>query len=299
MSSHKIDKSINCFRVFELTIISIGRLFALLSLFIVAALLFQSGKFFILVHIKEFFLSMTWNPMSHGERSFGVWPLLYGTFLITFIAIMIATPISIMSAIYITEIADKKARHIFTAFIEVVAGIPTIIYGYFAVISIAPFIKQFSIHFDIENSLENAITAGIAMGIMMTPFICSMCVQTLTETPKHLRQGAIALGSSLYETTRFVILPSMKHSLISIILLAISRAVGETMIVTMASGVTPNITFNIFESVSTITTQIVTLLSGDQEFNSPETLAVFALAMCLFILTLIINTLAANIKRVE
>ena len=293
----KLNNFFSSLKILEAIVFAVSLLFIALSILIVCQLTYKTAQFFLNVPFENFFLSITWNPISQGKQSFGFLPVLYGTILITLIAVVIAAPLGILSAIFVTEILPKSLRQIIVSFIEIVSGIPTIIYGFFAVIIIAPKVKDFATICGFENSLENALTAGIAMGIMITPFICSLSIQLFLELPKHYKESARALGSSLGETVLFVILPCAKHHLLSIFLLAISRSVGETMIVTMSAGNTPKITTNVFESVSTITTQIVTILSGDQEFDSPETLAVFTLALSLFLFTLLINYLSEQLKK--
>ena len=217
--------------------------------------------------------------------------------MITFIAILVAVPIGLMSAIYLSEYADQRLRDIAKPTIEVLAGIPTVVYGFFAALLVAPFLRDTGSLMGLSLSSESALAAGMVMGIMIIPVISSLSDDVINAVPQTLRDGAYALGATQSETIKQVVLPAALPGIVSAILLAISRAIGETMIVVMAAGVAANLTANPFESVTTVTVQIVTLLVGDQEFDSAKTLAAFALGLVLFFITLGLNILAMSVVR--
>ena len=212
--------------------------------------------------------------------------------MITFIAMLVAVPIGLMSAVYLSEYANPKLRGIAKPGIEILAGIPTVVYGFFAALMVAPFLRDSGAEIGLTLSSESALAAGLVMGIMIIPFISSLSDDVINAVPQTLRDGAAALGATQSETIRQVVLPAALPGIVSAILLATSRAIGETMIVVMAAGVAANLTANPFESVTTVTVQVVMLLVGDQEFDSAKTLAAFALGLVLFFITLLLNVLA-------
>lgn len=284
---------------FENILTIIFKLAALLSVFLTMAILltilFEAFSFFSIVPIEEFLLGIRWSPQSADfdlEHSFGVIPVITGTLLVTSIALVVAIPIGLSSAIYLSEYISPKKRNAIKPLLELLAGIPTIVYGYFAAITMGPIIRQFSNLIGVEASTESALAAGLVLGIMIIPFILTFVDEAIYAVPRNLRDAALALGSTRAEMILKVVVPAASSGIYSAILLAISRAVGETMIVTMASGMKANLTFNPLDSVSTFTAQIVSLLVGDQEFDSPKTLAAFALALGLFLITLFINVFA-------
>lgn len=278
---------------FELTIRRILNFAALASIFITIAILFsvifESIEFFKLVPIEEFLLGKKWLPQS---GAFGIIPVLTGTLLITFIAMCVAVPLGLYSAIYLTEYANKNLRNLVKPILEILAGIPTIVYGYFAALIVGPFIRNIGEFFGLNVSTESALAAGLVMGIMIIPFIVSLSDDAIAAVPQTLRDASLALGSTKAETIKKVVLLAAKPGIIGAILLAVSRAIGETMIVAMAAGMDARLTANPLESVSTFTVQIASLLVGDQEFDNPKTLSAFALALALFIITLCINLYA-------
>ncbi len=268
----------------------------MISFYIIYILLSKTVIFFSKVPIASFF-SLDWNPLSSHEPSYGILPLLNGTLLIMFIAIFFFSPFAVFSAIYLSELCGKKARTLIKPFIELIAGIPTVVFGYFAIIFVAPLVKNFADYIGIESSQENALTAGIVMGIMVTPYIISLVYDVLQDVPDHQKRASFALGATESETIINMTLPTAKWGILAVIMLAVSRAIGETMIVTMAAGLVAKTTLNPFESLTTITTQIVSLVSGDQEFDSPAILACFVLALCLLLLTFYINAYSQRVMK--
>jgi len=266
----------------------------LLTLAILFTILFEAMKFFNLVPIENFLLGMKWSPQS-GE--FGVIPVLTGTLLITFIAMCISIPLGIFSAIYLTEYTSKAKRDFIKPVLEILAGIPTVVYGYFAALIVGPFIRIAGEKIGLTVTTESALAAGIVMGIMIIPFVLSFSDDAINSVPQNLRDAALALGSTKAEMIVKVIIPAASPGIISAMLLAVSRAIGETMIVTMAAGIHAKLTLNPLDSVSTFTAQIVALLVGDHEFDSPKTLSAFALALTLFIMTLFLNLWAVIIIK--
>ncbi|MES2961159.1 MAG: phosphate ABC transporter permease subunit PstC [Pseudomonadota bacterium] len=271
----------------------------LITIIITASILFESLRFFEFVKPLDFLLGTTWNPQmaitseqAVGDSAFGMVPVFLGTLLITLIAMLVAVPIGIMGAVYLCLYAKAKTRDYLKPILEILAGVPTVVYGYFAVITVAPFFKHAFAYFGIEIASESALAAGFVMGVMIIPFVLSLTDDALNAVPQALKDGALALGSTKSEMIKKVALPSATPSIVGAVILAVSRAIGETMIVVMAAGLVAKLTFNPLDSVTTATAQIVTLLVGDQEFNSPKTLAAFALALTLFIFTFIFNIVA-------
>ena len=275
-----------------------------ITLVITASILVEAVKFFKLVSPLEFFFGTNWQPQMAmtaeqevGQSSFGIVPVFLGTLLITLIAMAVAFPIGIMAAIYLANYAKTSTRNWLKPTIEILAGVPTVVYGYFAVIAVAPLFKKFFTSLGLEISSESALAAGFVMGIMIIPFVLSLADDAFNSVPQSLKDGALALGSTKSEVIKKVVLPTAMPGLIAAIILAVSRAIGETMIVVMAAGLVANLTFNPLSSVTTATAQIVTLLTGDQEFNSPKTLSAFALALSLFVLTFILNSIALSVSK--
>lgn len=276
---------------------------------IVFSLIFESIRFFQKVPFFDFLFGYHWSPQSaftsaggtsfeeDHSRIFGAIPLFVGTFLITFIAISIAAPLGLMSAIYMSDYASQRFRSIAKPIMEVLAGIPTVVYGFFAALTVAPAIRGWGEGLGLSVSSESALAAGVVMGIMIIPFVMSLSDDVINSVPQSLRDGSYAMGATKSETIRQVILPAALPGIVSALLLAISRAVGETMIVVMAAGLAANLTINPLEAVTTVTVQIVTLLVGDQEFDSAKTLAAFALGLVLFVITLCLNVIALRVVK--
>jgi phosphate transport system permease protein len=271
----------------------------LITIIITASILFESLRFFKMINPFDFLFGTTWNPQtattseqSVGQSAFGIVPVFLGTLLITLIAMSVAVPVGIMAAVYLCLYAKSKTRDYLKPILEILAGVPTVVYGYFAVITVAPFFKTAFASIGLNIASESALAAGFVMGVMIIPFVLSLTDDALNSVPQALKDGALALGSTKSEMIKKVVLPSAMPSIVGAIILAVSRAIGETMIVVMAAGLVAKLTFNPLDSVTTATAQIVTLLVGDQEFNSPKTLAAFALALTLFIFTFIFNIVA-------
>jgi len=271
---------------------------------IVMSVLFESLRFFQKVPFSDFLFGLEWSPQTAiradqvgATGAFGAIPLLVGTLLISFIALVVAVPIGLMSAIYLSEYATPHLRSIAKPVIEVLAGIPTVVYGFFAALTVAPAVRGFGESFGLDVSSESALAAGLVMGIMIIPFVSSLSDDVINAVPQAMRDASFALGATHSETVRQVILPAALPGIMGGVLLAASRAIGETMIVVMAAGLSANLTVNPLEAVTTVTVQIVTLLVGDQEFDSAKTLAAFALGLMLFAITLALNVLALHIVR--
>ena len=232
-----------------------------------------------------------------GSGAFGAVPLFAGTMLISAIAMIIAVPTGLMAAIYLSEYASPRVRTFVKPALEVLAGVPTVVYGFFAALTVAPYLRETGSMFGLSVSSESALAAGLVMGVMIIPFVSSLSDDVINAVPQSLRDGSFGLGATHSETIKQVIIPAALPGIVGGILLAVSRAIGETMIVVMAAGLAANLTANPMESVTTVTVQIVTLLVGDQEFNSPKTLSAFALGLMLFVITLILNSIALMVVK--
>ncbi|MDC3263723.1 MAG: phosphate ABC transporter permease subunit PstC [Porticoccaceae bacterium] len=274
------------------------------TLGIVLSVLFESIQFFRSVPIDDFVFGLDWSPQTAiredqvgSSGSFGAVPLFVGTLLISAVAMCIAVPVGLMSAIYLAEYASKSVRGFAKPALEVLAGIPTVVYGFFAALTVAPFLRDLGASFGLSVSSESALAAGGVMGVMIIPFISSLADDVITAVPQSMRDGSLAMGATKSETVRNVIIPAALPGIVGGIMLAVSRAIGETMIVVMAAGMAAKLTANPLDSVTTVTVQIVTLLTGDQEFDSPKTLAAFALGLMLFVVTLMLNIFALQIVK--
>ena len=280
---------------------------------IISALLFQAVIFFSEYPMQDFFFGTHWSPMvalregasdkfadedvAGSTGSFGMIPVILGTLLVAFLAMCVAIPIGLFSAIYMAEFASDKIRIIIKPTLEVLAGIPTVVYGFFAALTAAPFFKSLGLFVGLDISSQSALAAGVVMGIMIIPFISSLSDDVIRSVPQSLRDGAYGLGSTKGETITQVVLPAAFPGLVGAFLLAVSRAIGETMIVVMAVGVAAKLTINPLDSVTTVTVQIVMLLTGDNEFDSVKTMSAFALGITLFVITLVLNVGALSISR--
>jgi len=288
-----------------LTLLGIASLVAIFTTAgIVLSLLFEAMRFFEKISPFAFLFGLEWSPQTAiradqvaAQGAFGVIPLILGTMLISFIAMCVAVPIGLTSAIYLAEYAPRRFRAISKPALEILAGIPTVVYGFFAALIVAPLFRNWGSIVGLDVASESALAAGMVMGIMIIPFVSSLSDDVITAVPQSLREGSYGLGATKSETIKQVILPAALPGIAGSILLAVSRAIGETMIVVMAAGLAANLTVNPLQAVTTVTVQIVTLLVGDQEFDSAKTLAAFALGLTLFFVTLCLNIVALQIVK--
>ena len=276
----------------------------LITLAILFSVLFEALRFFAAVPAGDFLLGLKWSPQmalradqAGSSGAFGAVPLFAGTLLITLVAMAVALPIGLLSAVYMAEYAHRRVRDWLKPMLEILAGIPTVIYGYFAIIIVAPFLRTIGAQLGLDIASESALAAGLVMGVMIIPFVSSLSDDIITAVPMSLRDASYALGATESETICKVVLPAALPGIMGAVLLAVSRAIGETMIVVMAAGMAANLTFNPLQAVTTVTVQIVALLTGDQEFDSPKTLAAFALGLTLFCVTLVLNIVALVIVK--
>ncbi|NQW00375.1 MAG: phosphate ABC transporter permease subunit PstC [Rhodospirillales bacterium] len=286
-------------RIAVVFLIGCSSIAVLTTIGIILSLVFESARFFTLIPITDFLFGLQWSPQTAlradqvgASGLFGMIPLFAGTLLITCIAMAIAAPVGLMAAIYMSEYASPRARDIIKPCLEMLAGIPTVVYGFFAALTVAPFFRNLGDANGLAISSESALAAGLVMGIMIIPFVSSLSEDVISAVPRSLREGSYGLGATQSETIKQVILPAALPGVIGALLLATSRVIGETMIVVMAAGLAANLTANPFAAVTTVTVQIVTLLVGDQEFDSAKTLAAFALGLVLFFITLALNVIA-------
>ncbi|MFZ1815359.1 MAG: phosphate ABC transporter permease subunit PstC [Rhizobiaceae bacterium] len=295
---HSVERSVTWFMLFA-SLVAI-----LTTAGIVVSLVYEALAFFAKVPLSEFLFGTRWEPQIAlradqvaGQGAFGMLPVLFGTVVISVLAMAVAVPVGILSAIYLTEYAGSRLRSFVKPLLEILAGIPTVVYGFFAVLTVAPLIRDLGMKLGIASSPNSALAAGGVMGIMLIPFISSISDDALASVPRALREGSYALGATKGETIRKVLLPAALPGIVGGVLLALSRAIGETMIVVMAAGLIATMTLNPFEAVTTVTVQIVTLLIGDSEFDNPKTLAAFALGLVLFLITLGLNLIALRTVR--
>ncbi|HMS21045.1 phosphate ABC transporter permease subunit PstC [uncultured Sphingorhabdus sp.] len=272
---------------------------------IIASLIFESARFFSMVNPIDFLFGTNWTPDTMASATsdmgddLGAVPLFWGTFFIgAIIAMLVAIPFGLMSAIYLTQYASPRARSILKPMLEILAGIPTVVYGYFAALTAAPFIRDLALAVGITNaSTESALAAGLVMGVMIIPFVSSMADDSIAAVPQAMRDGSLAMGATTSETIKKVLIPAALPGIVAGIMLAISRAIGETMIVYMAAGASANLSANPFERMTTVTYQIAALLTGEGSFDHPTTLSAFALGLVLFIVTLILNIVALRVVK--
>lgn len=291
-------------RVVRVALVVCSLVAILTTVGIVLSLLFEALRFFTVVSPLDFLFGTHWSPQMAmradqvgSSGSFGAIPLFAGTLLITVIAMLVAVPVGLMAAIYMSEYAGRGVRTWLKPALEILAGIPTVVYGFFAALTMAPFVRSVGEALGLDVSSESALAAGIVMGVMIIPFVSSLSDDVINAVPQSLRDGSYGLGATKSETIRQVVLPAALPGIVAAVMLAVSRAIGETMIVTMASGLTANLTANPLQAVTTVTTQIATLLVGDQEFDSPKTLSAFGLGLVLFLVTLCLNMVALRVVR--
>lgn len=272
---------------------------------IIGSLIFETAIFFGTVSPIDFLFGTNWNPDPFaavtpeiGEK-LGAVPLFWGTLFIgAIIAMIVAIPFGLMSAIYLTQYASARFRKWAKPLLEILAGVPTVVYGYFAALTVAPLVRDFAGFIGIANpTTESALAAGLVMGVMIIPFVSSMADDSIAAVPQSMRDGSLAMGATTSETIKRVLIPAALPGIVAGIMLAISRAIGETMIVYMAAGAAANLSANPFDSMTTVTYQIARLLTGDGDFDHPATLSAFALGLVLFIVTLILNIIALRVVK--
>lgn len=295
---HSFERSVTIFMIFASTVA------IMTTLGIVASLVYEALQFFQRIPVSEFLFGLRWEPQIPlredqvaGQGAFGAIPVFVGTMLVAALAMAIAVPVGILSAIFLTEYATPRFRAIVKPMLEILAGIPTVVYGFFAVLTVAPALRQVGASIGMDVAPNSAMAAGAVMGIMLIPFISSLSDDAFAAVPQTIRDGSLAIGATNGETIRKVLLPAALPGIVGGVLLALSRAIGETMIVVMAAGLIAKMTVNPLDSVTTVTVQIVTLLIGDTEFDNPKTLAAFALGLMLFIITLFLNLIALRVVR--
>ncbi len=260
------------------------------------SILFEAIEFFQMRSFWYFITGTEWSP-GVSDSKFGALPIFSGTFIITFIAMAVALPIGLGSAIFTSEYASAQLRGKLKPLLEILAGIPTVVYGFFAAITVAPFIVNFFAMLGVEASFNSALASGVVMGIMIIPVISSLSDDVIRAVPRCQREASLALGLTMSETIKSIVLPSALPGIISATLLGLSKALGETMIVVMAAGLRPNLSLNILEDMTTVTVRIVDALVGDHEFDSPDTLSAFALGLVLFVATLVLNIISVALIR--
>ncbi|QDA35725.1 phosphate ABC transporter permease subunit PstC (plasmid) [Paracoccus liaowanqingii] len=283
----------------SLALLALASVIAILTTIgIVLSLLSESARFFTFYPVGDFFFGLTWSPNFRGNSELGLLPLLWGTLYISLVAMIVAVPLGIFAAIYLAEYASPTARSILKPMIEIIAGIPTVVFGLFALVTVGPFLRDyFAQPLGLGNSGSSVMTAGIVIGILNIPFISSLSDDIINAVPQSMRDGSLGLGATKSETIKQVVLPAALPGIVGAVLMAASRAIGETMIVTMGAGAAARMDLNPFEAMTTITVKIVSQLTGDTEFNSPETLVAFALGLTLFVFTLVLNIVALLIVR--
>jgi len=291
-------------RIAEWALLACSGVAVLTTIGIIVSVFYEAMHFFHFVSPIEFLFGTTWSPQIAmradqvgSSGAFGAVPLFTGTLLIAGIALLVSVPVGLFSAIYLAEYAARGVRTVVKPLLEILAGIPTVVYGFFAAMTVGPLLRILGERFGLVVASESALSAGLVMGIMIIPFVSSLADDMITAVPQSLRDGAYALGATRSETIRNVVLPAALPGIVGGVLLAASRAIGETMIVVMAAGLAANLTANPFEAVTTVTVQIATLLVGDSEFDSPKTLAAFALGLVLFFVTLALNIVALKVVR--
>ena len=290
--------------VVKVVLIACSAVAILTTVGIVFSVLFETLRFFARYPVFDFLFGTQWSPQTAiredqvgSSGAFGAVPLFAGTTLIMLIAMLIAGPIGLFSAIFMAEYASPRVRALAKPVLEILAGVPTVVFGFFAALTVAPLLRNLGLSLGVDVASESALAAGLVMGVMIIPFVSSLSDDIINAVPQSLRDGSYAMGATHAETIKRVVLPAALPGIVSAFMLAISRAVGETMIVVMAAGLAGNLTFNPLEAVTTVTVQIKTLLVGDQEFDSAKTLSAFALGFVLFFFTLALNVIALKVVR--
>lgn len=288
----------NAERLITLILIGASAVAIFTTIGIVLSMLSETMNFFGDYSWTDFFFSAEWSPNFRGNSALGILPLLWGTLYISFIALVFAVPVGLFAAIYLSEYAGPRMRAVAKPAIEILAGIPTIVYGLFALITVGPFLRDyFAAPLGLGQSASSVMTAGLVMGVMLIPFVSSLSDDIINAVPQAMRDGSLGLGATKSETIRMVVIPAALPGIVGAILLAASRAIGETMIVVLGAGAAAQLSLNPFEAMTTVTVKIVSQLTGDTDFASPETLVAFALGLTLFAITLCLNVFALYIVR--
>jgi len=288
-------------KTIRISLIIAASITILTTIGIVMAIIFEAIQFFQIVSLWEFLTGTHWAPddatLGNTRGMFGSIPIFAGTFMITAIAMLVAVPVGLLSAVYMSEYASERVRNTAKPALEILAGVPTVVYGFFAAITVSPLVVSFAESVGLQADFTNALTPGIVMGIMIIPFISSLSDDVIRAVPRSMRDSSLALGTTMAETVTQIVLPAALPGIIAAILLGVSRALGETMIVVMAAGLRPNLTWNPLEGMTTVTVRIVDALTGDQAFDSPETLSAFGLGLVLLVITLMLNVFSIYITR--
>ncbi len=288
-------------KVIRALLVSAALISILTTIGIVLAIIFEAIHFFNIVSLWEFITGTHWAPDDATEGNtqgmFGAVPIFAGTFMITMIAMLVAVPVGVLSAVYMSEYASEPVRNFAKPALEILAGIPTVVYGFFAAITVSPLVVKLAETVGLHADYTNALTPGLVMGIMIIPFISSLSDDVIRAVPRALRDASLALGTTQAETITKIVLPTALPGIIAACLLGVSRALGETMIVVMAAGLRPNLTWNPLEGMTTVTVRIVDALTGDQAFDSPETLSAFGLGLVLLVITLLLNVVSIYVTR--
>ena len=304
-----LNARVLCERFVYLMLLGTALISILTTVGIALSVVFEAARFFRQVSFIEFITGTTWAPggaflESAGrggekgtESEFGAVPLFAGTLMISAIAMLVAVPLGLLAAVYLAEYSSRKARRLLKPMLEILAGIPTVVYGFFAAITVAPLIVNFFTRLGLETSFENALAPGVVMGVMIIPFMSSLCDDVITSVPQNIRQAALSLGATKSEMIKGTVLPAALPGIVSAFLLSASRAIGETMIVVMAAGMAANLTPIPLEQMTTVTVHIVANLTGDLAYDNPQTLSAFGLGLSLLVVTLILNIVSVIIIR--
>jgi phosphate transport system permease protein len=291
-------------KILNIVLIVSSTVAVLTTVGIVLSLVFEALRFFARVPVVEFLFGLTWSPQTAlraeqvgASGAFGAVPLFVGTLLISVLAMLVAVPVGLMSAVYMSEYMPGALRTVVKPLLEILAGIPTVVYGFFAALTVAPLVREMGETLGLQVAAQSALAAGLVMGIMIIPFVSSLSDDVISAVPRSLREGSYGLGATKAETIKKVLLPAALPGIVASVILAFSRALGETMIVVMAAGLAANITINPLEAVTTVTVHIAALLVGDQEFDSAKTLSAFALGLLLFVVTLGLNIIAQRVVK--